>query len=226
MRLRLRFGQATALRVKRTTRLRNTRSGPPLGVAQFSCRRRERRAVKSNRNHGPHHFEQNPYPSGLVQPLERPQEIGKRSRQNPNALTFHEPSIQSRQAVVGLLDQRFHNTNRNRDRPTVLGGKETRNPDCAAHRQPAIALKIEDHKKVAWKKRSLYRSQLAGVTDRLPKLRQICPKSLRAEMPVSPPLTLWLRMNKKPPLVPPERPRPDIELQHAQFIKLACRGRP
>jgi hypothetical protein len=95
----------------------------PLGAARFSRRRREHRPVKSNRDYGAHHFEQNPYPSCLVQPLERSQKIGKWSRQDLNALTFHETSIQAREAALGLLGQRFDNANGNRDRPTISGRK-------------------------------------------------------------------------------------------------------
>ena len=51
--------------------------------------------MKRDRNRGSHHFEQNLYPSGRVQPLERPHEIGKRPGQDPNVLSFDEAVIQA-----------------------------------------------------------------------------------------------------------------------------------
>ena len=71
---------------------------------------------------GPHHFEQNLYPSGRIQPLERAHEIGKRPGQDPNVLPFDEAGIKPRHIAIGSLDQRFHDTTGNRNRPTVLGG--------------------------------------------------------------------------------------------------------
>ena len=94
-----------------------------MSAVQFSCRRRKRRTVKRNRNRGSHHFEQNLYPPGLIQPLERAHEIGKRSGQDANVLPFDEAGIQSRQVAVGPLDQRFHDTDGDGDRPTVPGGE-------------------------------------------------------------------------------------------------------
>src|SRR5215831_8262606 len=113
--------QTTALRVKSkiTTRPSRKRSSAPRCAVQYSCRWRERRAVKRNRNRGSHHFEQNPYPSGLVQPVERPHETDKRAGQDPNVLPFDEIAIQSCQAVFGPLDQRFDDTNGDGHRATV-----------------------------------------------------------------------------------------------------------
>ena len=71
------------------------RSSAPSSALQFLCRRRKRRTVKGNRNRGSHHFEQNLYPSGPVQPLERAHEIGKRAGQDANVLPFDEAGIQA-----------------------------------------------------------------------------------------------------------------------------------
>ena len=76
--------------------------------------------MKGNRDRGSHHLEQNLYPSGLIQPLERAHEIGKRPAQDANVLPFDKAAIQARQVAVGMRDQRFHDTNRERelaDRP-------------------------------------------------------------------------------------------------------------
>jgi hypothetical protein len=64
-----------------------------VGALQFSCRWRQRRTVKRNRNRGPHHFEQYPHPSGLIQPLEHTHEVGKRAGQDPNLLPLDEIAI-------------------------------------------------------------------------------------------------------------------------------------
>ena len=66
-----------------------------MSAMQFSCRWRQRRTVKRDRNHGSHHLEQNPYPSGRVQPVERANEIDKRAGQDPNPLPFDEFAVQS-----------------------------------------------------------------------------------------------------------------------------------
>src|SRR6266446_10293525 len=101
-----RVSQATALRVK----------CPPdpaameqraMSAVPFSCRWRQRRTVKPNRNRGSHELEQDPYPSGRIEPVERPNEIDKRAGQDPNPLPFDEVIIQSCQGVIGPLNQRF-----------------------------------------------------------------------------------------------------------------------
>src|SRR6516164_11148637 len=113
-----RVSQATALRVK----------CPPdpaameqraMSAVQFSCRWCQRRTVKRNRNRGSHQLEQNPYPSGRVQPVERPSEIDKRAGQDPNLLPFDEVTIQSCQAVFGPFNQSFDDTHGDRHRTTV-----------------------------------------------------------------------------------------------------------
>ena len=162
----LAFGHATALRVNHVTRSDAKLEQRAIQRAAVLCRRRKRRTMKRDRDRGSHHFEQNLYPSGLVQPLERPHEIGKRPGQDPNVLSSDEAVIQARHIGLGSLNQRFHDTNRDGNRPTVLSGEQTRNPNRAAHRQPAIALKIEDDKKIARKEGCLHRSKLAGMTDR------------------------------------------------------------
>ena len=90
-----------------------------LSAVQFSRRWRQRRTVKRDRNRGSHHLEQNPHPSGRVQPLERPSETDKRAGQDPNVLPFDEFAIQSCQAIFGPLNQRFDDTHRNWHRTTV-----------------------------------------------------------------------------------------------------------
>ena len=91
-----------------------------MSAVQFSsCRWRQRRTVKRNRNRGSHQLEQNPYPSGRVQPIERPNQIGKRAGQDPHLLSFDKVIIQSRQAVIGPLNQRFDDTNGDRHGTTV-----------------------------------------------------------------------------------------------------------
>ena len=90
-----------------------------MSAVQFLCRWCQRRTVKRNRNRGSHQLEQNPYPSGRVQPVERPNEIDKRAGQDPNLLPFDEVTIQSCQGVIGPLNQRFHDPNGDRHGTTV-----------------------------------------------------------------------------------------------------------
>jgi hypothetical protein len=90
-----------------------------LSAVQFSCRWLERQTVKRDRNRGSHHLEQNPHPSGRVQPLERPYETDKRAGQDPNVLPFDKFAIQSCQAIFGPLNQRFDDTNGDGHRTTV-----------------------------------------------------------------------------------------------------------
>src|SRR5215831_10169449 len=84
--------QATALRVKRTPDAAAMQQRA-MSAVQFSCRWRQRRTVKRDRNRSSHHLEQNPYPSGRVQPVECPNEIGKRASQDPYLLSFDEVII-------------------------------------------------------------------------------------------------------------------------------------
>ena len=185
-----------------------------MSAVPFSRRWRQRRTVKRNRNRGSHHLKQNPYPSGRVQPVERPNEIDKRAGQDPHLLPFDEIIIQSCQGVIGPLYQRFDDTNGDRHGTTVPAAEQERHAHRAAYRQPAIALEIQDHEQITRKQGRPYRLKLAGVTDRFPNLRLKGPKSLRAEMQFGLPFALWQRVSDKPPLVPYERARPDIEVQH------------
>src|SRR5262245_35146154 len=208
-----RVSQATALRVKCSPDVAAMEQRA-MSAVQFSCRWRQRRTVKRNRNRGSHQLEQNPYPSGRVQPVECPNEIDKRAGQDPNLLPFDEVTIQSCQAVLGPLNQRFDDANGNGHRTTVPAAAEGRHAHRAAHRQPAIALKIQDDKQITRKQGRPYRFKPAGVTDRFVDLRLKGPKSLRAEMHFGLPFALWQRVSEKPPLVSCKRPRPDIEVQH------------
>ena len=90
-----------------------------MSAVQFSYRWRQRRTVKRNRNRGSHHLEQNPYPSGRVQPVERPNEIDKRAGQDPNVLPFNKFDIQSCQIVFGPLNQQFDDTRGDWHRTTI-----------------------------------------------------------------------------------------------------------
>ena len=117
------FGHATALRVKRITRARRKRSSAPSSAVQFLCRRRKRRTVKGNRNRGSHHFEQNLYPSGLIQPLERAHEIGKRSGQDANVLPFDEAGIQARHVAVATARSAIPRYQREREPADRPGGE-------------------------------------------------------------------------------------------------------
>ena len=68
--------------------------------------------MKRDGDRGPHQFEQNLYPSGRVQPLERPHEIGKRPGQDPNVLSSDEAVIEPCHIGLGSLNQRFNDTTR------------------------------------------------------------------------------------------------------------------
>src|SRR5262249_32042351 len=105
---------------------------------------RKRRTVKSDGDRRPHHLEQNLYSPGSVEPFERPDKIGKRAGQDPNLLPLRKTVIESCPIALGTLDQCLHDTIGDRDWPAVSGGVEIRNPNRAAHRQPAIAIKIQD----------------------------------------------------------------------------------
>jgi hypothetical protein len=185
-----------------------------MSAVQFSCRWRQRRTVKRDRNRGSHHLEQNPYPSGRVQPVERPYEIDKRAGQDPNVLPSNEAAIQSYYAIFGPLNQRFDDTHRDGHRTTVSVAEQGRHANRAAHRQPAIAFESQDDKQITRKQWRPYRLELAGVTNRFANLRLKGPKSLRAQMQFGFPFALWQRVSEKPPLVSCERPRPDIDVQH------------
>jgi hypothetical protein len=62
--------------------------------------------------------------------------------------------------------QGFNDANGNGSGPTVLISEKIRDSDRAAHRQPTIALQIEEDKKIAWKEGCLNGSELASVTNR------------------------------------------------------------
>src|SRR5262249_21704137 len=90
----------------------------------------------------------------------------------------------------------------------------------AAHRQPAIALEIQDNKEVARKKWRPNRFELASVADRFLNLRKVGPKSLCSKMQLSFTLALWLRMDEKPPLARREFQGAVNQVQHGKFNSL------
>src|SRR5262249_30618560 len=117
------LGHATALRVKRTSPEVAANRAARRERDAVSCRRRKHRAVKKDRNRGSHHFEQNLSSSRPIQPLERAHQIGKWAGQDANVPPFDEAGIQPRQVAVRVLDQRFDDTGRNGNWPTILIGQ-------------------------------------------------------------------------------------------------------
>ena len=63
--------------------------------------------MKSNRDHGSHHFEQDLYPSGVIQPLESAHEIDERAGEDANVLAFTPTiAIQLIAVILAFIPQR------------------------------------------------------------------------------------------------------------------------
>ena len=77
-------------------------------------------------------------------------------------------------------------------------------------------------KDVAWEQRRPNRPELARVANCLLDCRDMRPEALRREVQFGPVLTLWLRVNEEPPLVPFERQSPSsTRMQHRPTGPLA-----
>src|SRR5262249_581412 len=154
---------------------------------------------------GPHHLEQYLHAPGFIQAFEFADEIGERTSQNANSLPLDEAGIKPQRFTIGLRNHRLHDPGGHRGRSSILPADQMRHANRAAHRQPAVAPKIENYKKIAWENWSLHRPQLPGVTYSLANLWQIGAKALRLEMPLRLALGFGLGVNEKPPLVRQER---------------------
>jgi hypothetical protein len=78
--------------------------------------------AKRHRDRRPHYVEQHANASGVVEPLERAHEIGKRSEQDSDRLPDDQTGIEERQiGLVPALDEGRHDSLRHGDRTTPTG---------------------------------------------------------------------------------------------------------
>src|SRR5215471_15548015 len=149
-----------------------------------------------------HHFQQNLHTTGVIQPLERPDEAGEGARQQADVFSWSKAAVQSRHVPIGVFDQRLDDAGGYGDWSTILMRKNARDADGATYRQPTIAPEIEDDEQVAREKRRLHSPQLSGMTNRLEDPRKVGLETLGVQVPLGLLLAVRLRVNEKPLLVP------------------------